>query len=218
MTRNNSLFACVGPTKAHWQLGPLHQARGQIILIGWRLAIIPLDEGVPSLVALTVARALTSVATVSFPVSELGHDADSGKDLVRTLESGRLIRHAPRNVRFLSTRDPRKTIRLFQDPGYPWHLQGQVALLSPRHSDPPAIDRQDLFSLMEDDWLERSLQLISRGVVGVLRPGVDGDIAAILSLDDDFAKSLMEALESAAREAGFDWSLLPENKFIDALA
>jgi hypothetical protein len=221
MTRNNTIFACVHPIQAHWQLGPLHPAKGQIILVGWRLAIIPVDEGVPSLVGLTIASALTSVARVSFPISE----AKNGKDHVQTLASGSLleraeavIRHAPLNVSLLSTHDPKKAIRLFQDLGYPWHLQGQVALLSPLHSDPPAIDRKDLLSLMADDWVERSMQLASRGIVGVLRPGVDGDIAAILSLDDAFTKSLLEALESAARDAAFDWSLLTEHKFIEALS
>jgi hypothetical protein len=50
-----------------------------------------------------------------------------------------------------------------------------------------------------------------------LRPGVDGDVAGLLSLTDAIEQAVLAALESETRHAGFDWELLPEDAFIDLL-
>lgn len=224
---DKTIFACVDPANAHWQLGPLPPAEGRIILIGWHLSGSPVDSGVPEEIAAILANALTSIVRVSFPISETHHGASkkwgNGDDKVRSL-GGNLIerveaalRREPSNVALLSTRSPKMAARLFGDSAYPWRLQGQVAVLSALDAEPPRIDRKTLLSLIGDDWTKHAAQLHSCGIVGVLRPGVDGDIAGVLSLTDEFTATLIKALERAARLAKFNWLWLSENGFIDML-
>jgi hypothetical protein len=47
-------------------------------------------------------------------------------------------------------------------------------------------------------------------VQGVVRPGVDGDAAGLLSLGDDFDRSLLDALGRETRLAGLTWSIVAE--------
>ena len=55
------------------------------------------------------------------------------------------------------------------------------------------MDRTTLLSLIDGDWARRAASLRSRGVAGVIRAGVDGDVAAVLSLDDTFGRALFDA-------------------------
>lgn len=71
---------------------------------------------------------------------------------------------------------------------------------------------------MSDDWATHGVQLRSIGVAGVLRPGVDGDVAGVLSLTSEFKKMLLEALAHQAKLENFDWLLLGEKDFVDKLS
>lgn len=144
--------------------------------------------------------------------------------VVHSLGSGSLIervaaalKREPQNVTLISTRSEKIAACLFEDPGYPWCLQGQVAMLSEREAIPPQIDRQALRSLIHDDWARHAMQLRSCGITGVLRPGVDGDVVGIFSLTDEFMPTLLDALEREARRARFAWLLLSESAFINLL-
>lgn len=206
MTNQAAILACVDPVNAHWQLGPLPPAQGRMLLIGWRLPLPAVDSGVPEVVAAILARALTSVARVSFPVSDDAAIALKGEAAI---------------VKLVSTCEAETAVRMFADPGYPWHLQGQVALLSPLHSRAPKIDRKALLSLLSGHWTKPDGQLRqfhSLGILAVIRPGVDGDIGGVLSLSDGFANTLLEALECAAGNAQFAWFRLPEDDFANMLA
>lgn len=225
----NLLLVCMDPAGSHWQLGPLPPAKGRMLLIGWRLTPRPVDDGVPDDVGAILTRALTSIARVSFPVSEMTRGASKewshGDVQLRSLGDGGLIEHiksafnhAPTSTTLLSTRAAQAAARMFDDGGYPWHLQGQATVLSLRDAAPPDIDRQSLLSLIADDWAQQLAQLQCSGIVGGLRPGVDGDVAGVLSLSDGFTGDLLDALEHEARRAGFDWQRLPETDFMDTLA
>lgn len=109
-------------------------------------------------------------------------------------------------------------MQLFDDPGFPWHLKGQVAFLSAPSAEPPAIAMDALLGLADDDWAEQAEALRGSCVEGILRPGVDGDVVGVLSLTADFQDRLCEALEREARGAGLGWSLLSEVEFMRALA
>jgi hypothetical protein len=91
-------------------------------------------------------------------------------------------------------------------------------VLSAADSAPPDLDRQAFFGLFGDDWAERAAALVASGVLGVLRPGVDGDLAGLLSLTNDFEQGLLARLESDARHTGFDWAILSEDDFARRLA
>lgn len=124
-----------------------------------------------------LSRALTSIATVTFPVSSADRDvldkARRSGSTVRPLGAsdlsgriGALFGHGPATITLLSTRDPETTATLFEELGFPWHLQGQIAVLSPLDSGAPAIDRETLLSLIDNGWDDNRGRLFSAGVVG----------------------------------------------------
>jgi hypothetical protein len=50
-------------------------------------------------------------------------------------------------------------------------------------------------------------------VIGVVRPGVDGDLAGLLTLTAEAREASLAALEREARRESFDWSVLREEVF-----
>jgi hypothetical protein len=221
-----SIFACRDARALHWQLGPLPPATGRLLLLGWSQSAARHDAGVPDDVANILARALTSVARATFPCSVMSPAATDGwsemdGDLIRALTgrsvAGRIaakLKGTPPDITLVSTRRPETAISLFHDAGFPWWLQGQVALLSTPEAPLPEIDQESLLALTGDDWTRRAGSFDpSAAVVGVLRPGVDGDVAGLLSLTEVFERFVLTALESEARRADFDWALLPEEAF-----
>lgn len=104
-------------------------------------------------------------------------------------------------------------MQAFDDAGYPWWLQGQVLLLSPPDAAPPVIERHQLLDLFEEDWSREVATLAAAGVAGIVRPGVDGDLAGLLSFTTGFEDALLAALEHEARGASFEWSVVAEEAF-----
>ncbi len=217
-----SILACRDARGAHWQLGPLPPPAGSLTLVGWMHAANEQDGGVPPDVADVLARALTSVARVTFPssrVSASGAQIWSSFDggLVRALTDSGVVartaaklRGAPSNGALISTRDAELAARAFDDEGFPWWLQGQVLLLSSPDGAPPDVSAPTVTALFEDDWAEQAARLTALDVQGVVRPGVDGDLAGVLTLTEALEKSLLDALEREARLAGLSWAIVPE--------
>ena len=215
-----SIFACRDPRGAHWQLGSLPPGRGRAALIGWHDPAAQHEGGVPPRIAAVIARALTSAARVTFPSSVIAPAATadwspSDGDEVRVLPGrsvrGRItarLRGLPSVVMLISTRQPASAMRLFDDPGFPWSLQGQLALLSRPDAPPPPIDERTLLALFGDDRASHTA-----GLEGILRPGVDGDVAGLWSLAESFEQTTLAALERETRAAGFDWAMVTEDVF-----
>jgi hypothetical protein len=224
-----SIFACRDARGPHWQLGPLPPAEGRFTLIGWSQPAEQRDAGVPEEVAHVLARALTSVARVTFPCSFVNTLATSvwsplDDDLIRVLTGkgfgGRIVarlRGTPPDTTLMSTRRPEKATRLFDDAGFPWWLEGQLVLLSGPDAPPPDIDEETLLALFGEEWTKHAASLDAVGVEGIVRPGVDGDVAGLLSIADAFEQVVLAALESETRRAGFDWEVLPEKVFEQTL-
>jgi hypothetical protein len=123
------------------------------------------------------------------------------------------LRGRPPNVALMSTRRSETAMRLFADASFPWWMQGQVVLLSGLDAPPPDIDEDALLALFGEDWTKRAASLDAAGIEGILRPGVDGDVAGLLSLREGFEPVVLDALERETRLAGFDWALLAEEAF-----
>jgi len=223
------LFGCRDPRGAHWQLGPLPPAVGSVTLIGWRISIPSLDDGVPQTIAICLSRALTSIARVTFLCSAIEAQATAqwsevGNDAVCVLNHGHfsrrvaatLGRQSARAV-LLSTRLPETAMRLFYDAGYPWWLQGQVVLLSATDAPPPKINCRMVDSLFANDWTENASVLASLGIHGILRPGVDGDLAGLLSFTFGFEHDIMTELKLGAQSFGLNWAELSEDAFAQRL-
>jgi hypothetical protein len=220
-----SVFACRDARGSHWQLGPLPPATGRLTLIGWSQSSDRPDGGVPDEVARVLARALTSVARVTFPCSFV-NDAATGvwspldDDLIRALtvkgfgeRIAAKLRGRPPDIVLMSTRRPETAMRLFDDAGFPWWLQGQVVLLSGPDAPPPEIDEESLLALFGEEWTEHAASLAPVGIESIVRPGVDGDVAGLLSLTEASEQVVLAALERETRHAGFEWALVPEKVF-----
>lgn len=228
MTRT-AIFICHDARDAGWELGDLPATGGAIVLIGWRQIPEPVDCGVPNDIAAVMARALTCAARITFLSTEI--DAPSnvwsprGEDFVRAVGkdgiAGRiqnLIDHIPRHAALVSTRHPETVRRLFDDGGFPWWLRGQAVLLSDPQAALPDLDWTLLLSLLSDEWSTRTADFPIAGIVGLIRPGVDGCVAGFLSLTTSFEAVMLAALERESLQAGFGWAVLSEGAFRERLA
>ena len=200
-----SIFACREPRRGEWQLGRLPPAAGRMTLIGWKQDPDPIDAGVPKEVAAVLARALTSLARVTFP-SSIEHASATGR--VVGPRKG-----APGDLVLVWTTDAETAMQAFDDPGYPWWLQGQVLLMSASTAAGPDISRNQLLALFAEEWAREAATLAQFGVVGIVRPGVDGDMAGLLSLSAGFDDAMLAALEREALLASFEWSVVTEEAF-----
>jgi hypothetical protein len=224
-----SIFACRDPRGSHWQLGALPPVSGHMTLIGWRQIPESIDAGVPKEVAAVLARALTSVARVTFPTSVVHAPVTpawsaSGDDLIRDVTWKGLggyakatLKGLPKDVVLISTRQPTTAMGLFDDARYPWWLQGQLVMLSPPDAAPPDIDLETLGALLEQDWTRRADSLAARRIDGILRPGVDGDVAGLLSFANAVKQDFLASLERESRLAGFEWAVEAEDAFAERL-
>jgi hypothetical protein len=201
-----SIFVCLEPRRPEWQLGALPPPSGRMTLIGWRDEPAPVDSGVPPHVAAAVSRALTSIGRVTFLSSAVHAATGSG---------WWPLKRAPGPAELMSTTDPQTLMQAFDDAAHPWSMQGQVLLISAPAEAPPEIDRKQLRALLENEWGDAAGALSAPGVIGVVRPGVDGDLAGLLTLTADAERASLAALERESRLASFDWSVLTEEAFAE---
>ncbi|PCE29115.1 hypothetical protein [Burkholderia ubonensis] len=221
-----AIFICDTPISRQWQLGPLPPPTGDIALIGWHVEPHSVDSGVPTDVRRLLGRALASIAKLSFPVSA---SAESNTDPRATDDQRRQLPFSSLADRFkatlnrqsaislITTCPPDTAIQLFDAPGFSWEWQAQVVVLSERNATPPPLTRDTLFALIGDAWTQHAPALLASGVVGVMRPGVDGDVVGILSLTPAFKQALIAALEIEAQRANFTCSRVTEPSFAGLL-
>ncbi len=202
-----SMFVCLDPRGAEWQLGALPPPAGRMTLIGWREEPAPVDAGVPRQVAAAVARALTSIGRITFLSSAVHAPAGGGWSPSK--------KRGPAPAELTSATDPEAVMHAFDDAAHPWWMQGQVLFLSEPGAAAVEIDREQLLALLENDWAAAAGALPARGVVAVLRPGVDGDLAGLLTLTAGAERASLAALERESRLASFDWSVLAEDAFAE---
>lgn len=220
---------CADPTASHWQLGTLPAKTGRLTLIGWHHLVDPTEATIPLALVRAMASAMTSIARFTFLSSE--HSAPQQQaahaewshvdgDDVRAVPPGGLadrvrakLAGAPGAIVQLSTTRAHVAERFFDDAAYPLWLQMQMALLSVRDSPPPTFKREALLALTGEDWTARAAPLAAQGVLGVLRPGVDGDMLGFLSLDAAFGDAFLDALEAGVIAGGYDWVRVDEAEF-----
>lgn len=229
--RAEAILVCNEAAGRHWQLGPLPRRQGEFALVGWTERAE--DGGVPASVAGALARGLTSQGCVTFPCSAArgaprGRWVRQGDDHV-----GRFSMAASRGWRaalpgplgrtdlpLLSTRREEAVLGLFDDADHPWWLQGQFALLSPPAAASPRLgEEQPLPSeLVGEEWASCLGDLAEAGVVAILRPGVDGDVAGLASRSPDILRQLLEHVRRAAADFGLAFHAAPEDAFMKRLS
>ena len=195
MSKRSTVIVCPDPVESYWQLGEPPAPPAGLTLIGWKEDPRPVDAGVPPVVAAIIASALTHSMRVTFLHPDLRSPVDATDwqsaaapgDSVRALPQGRLaarimarLKRQPEAFQLYSTCDHNTAVKLFDVPD--WCLQGQVALLSSAESPPPNLDFQSVTALLGDSWARRVSELHSEGICGALRPGVDGDVAGLLTV------------------------------------
>jgi hypothetical protein len=179
------LRLCSGFTRREWSL-PVPTALTRL-LIGWRTVPSPVDAGVPAVVAEVLTTALCRHAMLTFP-TERGRD-----------------------VTWKSTGDPREAAAgIFEGGHFSWDLQGQVVVLS----------RPGLAPVLNEAHLEVSARpplfddLKALGAVGLLLPGVDGDVAGLYTFAPADMHDIIGTLSVLARQAGGDCVSLSEAQFM----
>ena len=129
-----------------------------------------------------------------------------------------ILKGRPNKVVLVSTRAPATVMTAFDDAQYPWWLQGQVLMLSAVDAEPPDVDLEKLFAFFDEEWTRQAAALSARRLVGVMRPGVDGDVAGLLALVDAFAPAFLGRLEHEARVAGMSREVVDERTFAERLS
>ncbi len=225
----NSIFICLNPIETFWHLGQISKGGDSFVLLGWRTSPRPVDDGVPDAVGKILARTMSSVARVIFlssgsPQTDAVNEWKvSGDKTVCVLKEQNLLKQVTAflsgrsvQIALIATRATQQVEQALDDSMWSWETQ--LILLSETERALPKIDWQTLLSLYEDDWIPHASRLQRIGVQCVVRPGVDGCVAGILFLTDDFHRTFLKILENQTRAAGFDWQVLSEADFASALA
>jgi hypothetical protein len=215
MSKEKGFLLCKNPEPTKWQLtSPL---KGDLWMLGWR--ILPeyeIEGGVPDEIAEILAKALTSTALVTFPTVE---SVGAIGDCVRRIDAGFIgsleaaFSGTPGAFNLISTTNPETAKSLFDAGYFPWYMQGQIILLSPLGSQPPALDRKTLFSVMDSNLRTDFKMLSSIGIQAMIYPGVDGDLVGIVAASLAFEKEILGAIESEAVRSGFSWQVVDEEYF-----
>jgi hypothetical protein len=217
------IFVCLNPVASYWQLDLTPSSGAEVTLIGWSPSCDDPDGGFPGEIAVTLARVLTSLAQVVFPISEA---TDTGGRMTQRVVIAsnafeRLharIKREPVRIHLVSTAEPNVACRLFYAEGFSWQMQGQVGLLLPSGSPAPQLDRKGLRLLIASERGDTPMRLGLNDALGLIRPGVDGAVAGIWSFNRAFARALMTKLESEAIRMGFEFRIVTEASFTDLLA
>ncbi|HXJ19458.1 MAG TPA: hypothetical protein VMT03_04425 [Polyangia bacterium] len=166
-----------------WQLPLLPGA--ERTLIGWAVDPEPVDAGVPPVVADILSTALCRHATLNYPTGLTP-------------------------LRWKSTRDPREaTAGVFEGDVFSWDLQGQVVVLSSPGTSPRL--NQSHLEVGTDPALIDQLERL--GAIGLLLPGVDGDVAGLYTFAPLDMRALEGALATAVRNAGGELISVDEADF-----
>jgi hypothetical protein len=217
------IFVCLNPVASFWQLDLTPSTEAEVMLIGWSPSCDDPDGGFPDEVAIVLARVLTSIAQVVFPVSEA---TDTVGNMTRRVDIAsnafeRLharIKHEPVRIHLVSTEEPGVARRMFYDGGFSWQMQGQVGLFLPIGSLMPQFDRRSLRLLIANYGADTAMKLGLNHALGLIRPGVDGAVACIWSFDRAFTLALLSKLKSEAVQMGFEFRMVTEATFTDLLA
>jgi hypothetical protein len=221
MNQMNAILLCKAAREPCWQLPP--PPSGTLGLIGWRLAQQEVDAGVPEDVASLLTRALTAVAWVTFPSSS--EPTSSVETVVRPLEPAgvkerldTVLSRAPSKFFLVSTRRPEVARSLFDDPAFPWWLQGQMVILTPADGPTPNLDRRSLLAMMNEAQWPAHETASAVGISALVRPGVDGDVVGIVASTEGFDQVLWDSIQREAARSSFTCEITTENQFTALLA
>jgi hypothetical protein len=182
------------------------------LLVAWVDTSPGVDAGVPSWAAEVVASALTVAHRLTFPsTTVLPGDAELCARLIVRGVWRRMTATGPSSFDLITTTRPEVVACAFDDPAFPWWMQAQFLLISPASGPAPQMSSEDVLSLI--DAPETGEQLLqSRNLLGLLSPGVDGDVAALLTLEESVEHAFVSTLREAARKQGVSVQAVTEDE------
>jgi hypothetical protein len=204
---------------------------GAFALLGW--SSDDPEGGVPERIVNVLARSLSAFGRVTFPcstifVSDAREWQMHGSEFVARYRihsalgriASQFSRRAPVDLTLLSTLAEREVRRLFNDPDYPWWNQGQFALISPPDVSPPELEKiaYDLTALFGLKWCEGLSSLGPVGVVAILRPGVDGDVAGLICASWEMRDRFEGILSRHAHASSVPIQYVSESELMKGLA
>ncbi len=193
-----------------------HSALGSTgVLLDWETAEPMVDGGVPPAVRALLAAGLAAAGTVAACTTRVADDV--GRDWTRVpqgydcrLPGGLLARR--RSVAVRATRDLAEVARFFDETLFDWAQESQLLLLAPPGPLPdelpdvlPTLDRALVDGCLAQPMTTTPDQLRAAGLIGIVRPGVDGGMAGLYVPDAAARAAVLGALATAARVAGAAW-------------
>lgn len=197
-----AVLVCKDRQVSHWEL-PTPPVGWSLCVLGWKVSPASLDAGVPKAAAIVFGDALAKVATVSF-FARPGQPS--------TLHRLLSLRAVPR---LRQTRDPREIEELFDDDYFHWSQKAQAAFLSPPLAPRPSLGIEDIKHALGG---ESYTQFRARNVLGVLVPGVDGDVAGLYTTDAGFRHHICSSLEETVVARGAEFLVTDQEQFDRMLA
>lgn len=223
-----SILTSTSPRSAQWQLAGFVGAPTSM-LWGWHQAPRAVDNGMPDEVANVLSRALCRCARISFLFSAPEEITATYQKEFYSIQPIRepgpfappIVRWwsgSPPRLVIVSSSDPNVVFRLFNDGYFSWVLQGQTAFLSSL-SDPVPDFRDVLSKAWQNKYQDAPLDAINDySLMGIMRPGVDGDVAGILFRSIQDRGNFLTALQEEAESSSMQFKHCDEAEFMDSLA
>ncbi|WP_395699033.1 hypothetical protein [Aquabacterium sp.] len=217
-----TLLLCRAPAGRQWELGPVAELPFPHWLIGWPPAG-RIDAIVPTVVRRVLTGALTSLAPLAFLASSAsGGDkpfdgsstlADLGRSIAR-----RVGLASPSPACWRQEAAAKDAEAVFDQHGFDWALRAQLGLVCPAVSDLPTPSKEFVDAILGERWADQLPALVGRGVLAMLRPGVDGDVALLVAATPAVEARIADALDRTAAETGVRLITLDEPAFAERLA
>lgn len=188
MNATQSLLVCLEAMDSRWEL-PAVPPKAESCVIGWRTRPMPRDAGVPEWAVAILAHALAKNAMVTFAVK------------------------AGDRTRFVHASTADEVRQAFDTEYFDWTQRGQVIFLSAPES-PPKLSESHLRAAESTAGLQT---LSHSGVIGVLLPGVDGDVAGLYTFSSGLQKSLIASLKTACLDLGTEYRVVTADEFGEAV-
>lgn len=217
------LFACASPREPHWQIdAPPEGCR--VLLLGWCVPASDTNGGIPGAVANMLARALSSMAKVTFATDSetaqsLADKSEEWVDLSRTGFIDRIasnLRGDPTSLALVATSRATVIVHAFSDAGFSWELGAQRLVL--RTASSSGLPSRDAWLRLLRKDARGALDFLSHAdTLGVVQPGVDGAVAALFCKSPAVESAFNEALAEVANDMRASYELLTEEAFASAL-
>jgi hypothetical protein len=216
MNAASTILLCADPQSPKWQVSrPRH---GRLVLIGWTDDSPLVDAGVPSWAIEILAKTVTHAHRATFPSTIVRPDyVESCTPLTAAGFWRRLTSNRPHNFSLVTTERPAIVAEAFVDAGFPWWMQSQFIVMSPIDAPEPQMSSDEALGLLGAPETAEQL-LHARKLNAHLSPCVDGDAAALITLNELDESVILTALHESAAAVNASVQTLDESHFSEQLA